>query len=532
MRLPTALFAAGALALPELSVSKLDHRLQKSHLTRGVLKRGFLETTVYDVETWTKAGAYYVNLTVGSPPQEQIVYISTESSGFYFEASSSNACKGEVSFVECRAGSFDPRKSSSYRVVKPSLAFNYTNYQTNITGPVARDVVGIGDLRINDVQFVLFETHETKVWAAAGTLGVGYSTLDSPDKSYTNMPELLQAGGAINSRLYSVYLDDEATTGSILFGGIDVSRYTGPLTTLNLIPQNGSDTTIKRFITTITGLSAAVGDNFTTFYSDGPSDSSAWDVNASSLPVELSLSTTASWFPATYFNNYIRPAFPYIDDFLTAPCSERNRNDSLTLTLGGAAQITVPLREFLVPVYNPGTSLPIPYQDTQEALCMFLVRPDYGLSLDAPVLGESILRSMYVVYDLDNGQVSVAQAHMNATEKKQIVTVEAGPSGVAKAANQHSYISAPQQTYSIAPPILDASSNIQISTVKSPIGTATGIAAFPANGRPSASSTVHASATSNGNSGAGTRASSAARSIRPRALLSAGGRAVEELSAC
>lgn len=46
---------------------------------------------------------------------------------------------------------------------------------------------------------------------------------------------------------------------------------------------------------------------------------------------------------------------------------------------------------------------------------------------DFPTLGDSIMRSMYVVFNLDNGQISIAQAAVNTTAAPDVVTVAAGP---------------------------------------------------------------------------------------------------------
>jgi len=39
-------------------------------------------------------------------------------------------------------------------------------------------------------------------------MGVGYSANEAATQPYPNMPEILQQSGAINSRLYSVFLNE------------------------------------------------------------------------------------------------------------------------------------------------------------------------------------------------------------------------------------------------------------------------------------------------------------------------------------
>ena len=66
-----------------------------------------------------------------------------------------------------------------------------------------------------------------------------------------------------------------------------------------------------------------------------------------------------------------------------------------------------------------------------EPICTFLIQPTKDA--DVYIAGDAVLRSMYVVFDLDNGQASIAQAKVNNTDSPDVVTVKAGPSGVAEA---------------------------------------------------------------------------------------------------
>ena len=57
------------------------------------------------------------------------------------------------------------------------------------------------------------------------TCNINFTTPTVPDALYT--------GGYIQSRSYSLYLDDVASkTGSILFGGVDTAKFTGDLVPL------------------------------------------------------------------------------------------------------------------------------------------------------------------------------------------------------------------------------------------------------------------------------------------------------------
>ena len=94
-------------------------------------------------------------------------------------------------------------------------------------------------------------------------------------------------------------------------------------------------------------------------------------------------------------------------------------------------------------------------------------------------IGDSILRSMYTVFDLDNGQVSIAQA---ATEEKMpnVVEVPTGPNGLASVISD--IVQASDNTATIASAYTGTISPT-FRTATSPLGTATGIDAVPSSYR-------------------------------------------------
>lgn len=79
-----------------------------------------------------------------------------------------------------------------------------------------------------------------------GLLGIGYSlneASDSPEFEqnpfvYPNIIDTMVSQGLIGAKAYSLYLDDlQASTGSIIFGGIDSDKYHGNLLQIPIVPQ-------------------------------------------------------------------------------------------------------------------------------------------------------------------------------------------------------------------------------------------------------------------------------------------------------
>ncbi|OQN96249.1 hypothetical protein B0A48_17811 [Cryoendolithus antarcticus] len=460
---------------------------------------GTVETNVYDVLTWSNGGAYYANVTAGTPPQDQVVILDTGSSDLYFDATTAPACEIEGPY-SCRGGEFDKKTSSTYQEVDPSPAFN-TSFGDGSTavGPFAQDVIGIGNVAIKGVQFGLAEEVNSTTGYAVGLMGLGYSLNEASQIQYPNMPEVLKEAGVTNSRLYSVYLNDEGdATGSILFGGIDKSKYTGNLATLNLLPdyQTGQ---VYQFVSVVTAMSANVGGRNTSVFSGGSTGVEAFGRNDPSLPVLLDTGSAAWTIPASHYRD-IASAFTYIDQHGYTACSNRDNGDSVTLTFGGEIDVTIPAREFIVPVYNASTNEALAYDSSGAPACTFLlVQEQQATGQGFQTLGDAILRSMYVVFDLDNGQVSIAQAQVNSTSNPDIVTVPAGEGGVASAVGSGVETATASQTYSIAQAV-NGTATFEVSTAASTVGSATGTDAVPLDARPDATAT---GASGNGGSGSG-----------------------------
>ncbi|KAK0862455.1 hypothetical protein LTS02_007214 [Friedmanniomyces endolithicus] len=496
-----ALLATTAHALPELFIAKRDAALQASPLARGLVKRqsgGTVETNVFDILTYSDGGAYYANVTVGTPPQDQVVILDTGSSDLYFDATTAQACMS-TGPNSCRGGTFSPKNSNSYNVVDPSPAL----IPPSATAPL-------------NVQFGVAEEVNSTSGYAVGLMGLGYSENEASQHQYSNMPEVLRDAHVINSRLYSIFLNSVGeTSGSILFGGIDTSKYTGEMATLDLLTdqQTGG---VDQFISTVTALSASVSGKVTNMFSGGSNSDAAYNQTDTALPVLLDTGSSAWSMDQNVYAQYIAPAFPYVDQQGLCSCSHQNDETTLTVEFGRKINITVPIREFVIPIYNATTNQPYPYSSTgSDTACAFMISPAAATGQGFQTLGDAILRSMYVVFDLDNGQVSLAQAALNSTASPAIHTVSAGASGVAQAVNSASYLSAAVQTRSIAAAVA-ATASFQASTAQSTVGVATGTAAVPADAQVSGTSGSQSggsSSTTTGSSGSGSTSKAAAARV-------------------
>lgn len=276
---------------------------------------------------------------------------------------------------------------------------------------------------------------------------------------------------------------------------------------MNLLPtqvqvtdSNSVVDLVLQFITTVTAMNATVSSQTSQIFTGGIDSVSAYGDNNIALPVLLDTGSSAWSIPSRYFSQGIAPLFPYVDFTHggVCACKHRDSNDSISLEFGGKVTINVPARQFIVPAYDPQTNEPV--YAGGEQVCAFMLVPAQDEGMNFQTLGDAVLRSMYVVFDLDNGQVSIAQSSLDSTAEPNIKPVEAGPDGVAKAAGA-SDTDVPANSYSIASAV-SGSATFAASTGSSTIGVATGTDAVPANARPGASDSS--------SGGAGAASSSAA----------------------
>lgn len=319
-------------------------------------------------------------------------------------------------------------------------------------------------------------------------------------------------------------------SGTILFGGIDTSKYTGDLVTLNLLPvplqtQQGTYNLIYEFVVEVTAFSANNAGKTTSFFSGGDASTQSSD----SLAVLLDTGSAAWTLPTKWYND-VAKLIPNLDEYGNLPCSAQSQNLNLSLTFGSKVTINVPMSELVVPVYDSLTNQQNMTTDGQP-LCTFMLTPGEETS-DQPflTLGDAILRSMYVVFDLDNGQVSIAQASVNTTTDasssgsgNSIKVVQAGAGGVASAVGS-GVSTAPANSGTIAPAVSATASFSKITTSPA-VGQATGEAAIPDSGRVteatgSGSSGSSGSSASSGVSGASGTSSASAKSSSSKGAAS------------
>lgn len=196
----------------------------------------------------------------------------------------------------------------------------------------------------------------------------------------------------------------EASTGSLLFGGVNKAKYKGDLQTLPIIPVYGKYYSLA---IALTELSVATDSRSSDFTDSLPlSVSLDTGTTMTALPSDL-VNKVYDALNATYDKTY---NMAYID------CDTREADYNVTYSFSGA-KITVSMSELIIPATEPGWP---------DNTCVFgLVPSQPGVNL----LGDTFLRSAYVVYDLENNEISLANTNFNPGDD-DILEIGTGTSAV------------------------------------------------------------------------------------------------------
>lgn len=218
----------------------------------------------------------------------------------------------------------------------------------------------------------------------------------------------MQTEGLINTVAYSIALGTlESGQGSILFGAIDTERYTGELLSVSLIgdPEFGYST----FDVNLTSIHAV---------SSSGTDDLHHAKNESILRVTLDTGTTVSYLPADIAKaawDEVGAEYFHAADAAVIPCSMANSTGYFSFQFGGASgpRINVTMDELVVADDN-STDIYDSGPNKGKAQCIFGIQN--VTSDDSFLLGDTFLRSAYVVHDMVNNRVGLAAANNNATK--------------------------------------------------------------------------------------------------------------------
>lgn len=398
--------------LPDNVVHFPLHRTQPDVI--GIFRRNADDTV--DVTMENLVTYFSSELQMGSDKQSVVVQIDTGSSDLWVMDSSNPYCSSSTSStissgrrVNCSSSSmFDPSSSSSFNWNNTDFSINYGD-SSFANGSYAYDNIVIGGKTVQNANFaVANQTNSTTAVWGIGLLGSEavvdtINTDGSFSPTYPNIPLQMKNQGIISQNAYSLWLNDvNAEEGSLLFGGVDHAKYTGTLQTVPLL-STIRGTQPNTFTVALSDLSLYQGTNSAVIASmkiGALLDSGSSFTSLPSSVVDAVLQTLGG---------------SYTSGYVIVPCAS---SGGLTFDIAGI-KVDVPFSQMMFQL--------------SSVQCILGIIPDNTYT----ILGDTFLRSVYSVYDIDSLEIALAPVVYNATDSN----VEAITSGIPSASQAPEYSS-------------------------------------------------------------------------------------------
>ncbi|KAM7209643.1 acid protease [Naviculisporaceae sp. PSN 640] len=328
---------------------------------------------------------YLIELSIGTPGQSVKVAIDTGSDELWVNPDCDDSDLLASQRRECLAnGRYSAARSS-------------TSSREKVIGPATEEIqYGIGyvemeyttdniafpgsDISLNSVQFaVATRTDDLN----EGILGLSYG--NGSNLVYPNLVDELYLQNVTESKAFSVGLGNlySENSGVLIFGGIDTKKFTGELQMNPILgPQFRGD--IHRYYLNLNSI--GINRNGRTGTYAGSSAVAVLDTGASfSYFPESVLRAMARDIGGQYSSN----AGLYL-----VPCSLLNEDSTFDFDFSGGV-IKIPIRDMII-------------QDTAAQVCALAADKELEGSGIQMLLGDSFLRSVYVVFDQTTNTIGMA----------------------------------------------------------------------------------------------------------------------------
>lgn len=429
----TILSAAVAIAaLSSCTNAVFTMNIRRNAETNSLKKRGLeLRSTITEpLDNNATGGDYIAKVSVGTPPQDVTLAIDTGSSDTWMMAADADLCTSAALQAQLKKGgcasTYDPSKSSTYKIaVKGKFDISYAD-SSGAKGDYMTDNLSIGGATITALEMGLAH----KATLTTGLLGIGYDVNEASNSLttgrfvYPSIIDTMVDQSLINIRAYSLYLDDlDSSTGSIIFGGLDSDKFQGNLIQVPVVPdhyKNGTE------------VFAELKVNMTSFGITSQTGNTANTAAFTQFPIVLDSGTSLTYLPDALATRIFAMIGAYDDSSTSGQvfvdCNILKKTPGQTFNFGfqNGAVIKIDMTEMVFPLtglfYTPAKYIPSSQTLGFSSACALGIQP--GGSSGPFLMGDTFLRSAYVVYDLKNNLIGLAQTNFDSN-KTTIVEFEA-----------------------------------------------------------------------------------------------------------
>ncbi|EDO15411.1 hypothetical protein Kpol_1063p22 [Vanderwaltozyma polyspora DSM 70294] len=232
-----------AISIPIIS-SENNFRSSNNnvHYSRSYDNHNYLELDIQ----YHYGQFYSTLLSFGNPVQNVTVLVDTGSSDLWVSSPNNIYCYEDGKntninhSINCtKFGTYTRDKSSTSNKLDHRLFIQYGD-GSFADGEWITDTLTIGPYDLQSVQFGISNNASTII---SGVLGLGFLRTESidgydgsPNKLYYNLPAYLKDQEITNTNAFSLFLNNSNdASGTVLFGGIDYSKFSGDLVTFPLV---------------------------------------------------------------------------------------------------------------------------------------------------------------------------------------------------------------------------------------------------------------------------------------------------------
>jgi hypothetical protein len=335
----------------------------------------------------------------------------------------------------CPLSQFNASASSTFDPLQEKFSYMYGT--SSINGTYVKDTVSLGGVSVSHQPFALVDHVDKSIIAgdykqrkqyhgdvsANGVLGLGFPGLVASSQPYDPLFFSMAKQGLIPELVFSIYSNSvlaEGWSGEMTLGGINRDRYDGEIAYVDVLPISMDDnvtTPAEVAMWVVQGQSIRVkGSNITIL--DPQVDTMKY--------VLLDTGTSLSYVGSYYASQLVSAAMPakssldkesgcYIVD-----CELKNSTEQVDFefarfsnTTAGTVQVSIPVKELVQPQHLGQ------YLIGKDDTCIFSIcswpesddDDDDDKSDSKPhvfIFGDSILRSMYLVFDGVRNQTGFA----------------------------------------------------------------------------------------------------------------------------
>lgn len=283
---------------------------------------------------------------------------------------------------------FDPDSATSgYKWLNNDFTDSYGDGSNTVTGSWADATVTLAGASVDNYPIAYLNQSDNLFPDNRGIFGISVKSAESAPTKYTPFVQRLQEQGTINANAFSLYMaNEDATDAELILGGVDSAKYKGPLYT---VPWSSGEFGI---------LESYYGVDIEF---QGHSFSAIWDTGTPQILLPQDLADSAA-------SDYGFSWDSYNEVYASQTKPDLTGRTGLNFTISGV-EVNVPAEDLIL-------------EEDQGTYIFAVGRSISEFIFELNILGDPILRQLYLVFDIDNKQYAFAPVKYTSDSDLKAIT--------------------------------------------------------------------------------------------------------------